>query len=286
VTFVGEKNMKKIILILIAAILCGSPLAAASTMTPSEQILQKKAPAAASNFTHTVFIEEGTATWCPNCPNAAEALYGLYNSSAYPFYYVALVYDQSSVAQYRMWYHYRGMAFPTIFLDGGFSDIVGSSSTPQQTENLYRPAIEEAGARIVNPLEVTTNVTGHGNAKLDITVTVKNTGSKLYFGFVRSYVTEIESRWIAQNGHPYHFGLLGYAIQKLVVLTPQKTKTYTATFDGAAKHGNLTFPDIVDNNIMVISTVCHLQPHIIAKEQYVGQHIAFYLDQAVGATVQ
>jgi hypothetical protein len=280
-------NMKKMILLIVAAILLVSPFAAAiSTMTSTTVVQpQKNALPTNSNFTHAVFIEEGTATWCPNCPNAAEALYSIYNSSDYPFYYVALVYDQTKLGKDRMYGHYRGFAFPTVFLDGGFSQIVGSSSTPQQTEQLYRPAIEEAGARTVHPLEVTTNVTGHGDAKLEITVTVKNTGNKPYIGILRSYVNEIVSRWITQKGHPYHFALLDYAIKKIIFLSPQKTQTYTATFDGAAQHGNLTFPDIVDNNIMVISTVSHWQPHMIAKEQYVGAHLAFYIDQVTGAKV-
>jgi hypothetical protein len=239
-----------------------------------------------SEFTHNVFIEEGTTTWCPNCPNAAEALYSLYNSSEYTFYFVALVSDQNPLAQNRFWGHYRGIAIPTIFIDGGFNQTVGSGTTPQQTEQLYRPFIEEAGARTVHPLELSTNVTGHGDATLDITVTVKNTGSKPYFGYIRSYVTEISSRWINNNGDPYHFGFLDYAIKKVVFLTPQKSKTFTMTWDGAANHGNLTFPDIVDNNIMVITTVAHWQPHLVAKVEYIGTHFAFYVDQTIGATVQ
>jgi hypothetical protein len=58
------------------------------------------------------------------------------------------------------------------------------------------------------------------------------------------------------------------------------------TWDGAANHGNLTFPDIVDNNIMVITTVAHLQPHLITKVQYIGEHFALYVDQTVGALVE
>jgi hypothetical protein len=238
-----------------------------------------------SNFTHTVFIEEGTTTWCPNCPNAAEGLYDMYNTSEYHFYFVALVSDRNSLAQNRFWGHYRGMAIPTIFIDGGFSQIVGSSSTPQKTEELYRPYIEEAGARVVHPLVVTTNVAGHGNAKLDITVTVKNTGNNFYIGIVQSYVTEIVSRWINQKGNHYHFGFLDYAIKNVVFLQPEKSQTFTMTWDGAAQHGNLTFSDIIDNNIMVITTVAHWQPHLVTKVQYIGTHFALYVDQVIGAKV-
>ena len=279
--------MKKILLLIIATVLFVSPFVAATTMTASDKTQsQGTMPSTTSAFTHNVFIEEGTTTWCPNCPNAAEALYSLYNSSEYPFYFVALVSDQNPLAQNRFWGHYRGKAIPTIFIDGGFNQTVGSGSTPQQTEQLYRPFIEEAGARTVHPLELSTNVTGHGDATLDITVTVKNTGSKLDFGYVRSYVTEISSRWINNDGDPYHFGFLDYAIKKVVFLTPQKSKTFTMTWDGAANHGNLTFPDIVDNNIMVITTVAHWQPHLVAEIEYIGTHFAFYVDQTIGASVQ
>jgi thiol-disulfide isomerase/thioredoxin len=279
--------MKKIMIFVVTALLLVSPFVAASTMTSSEETYPKSdMPKTTSDFTHTVFIEEGTTTWCPNCPNAAEALYSLYNTSEFPFYFVALVLDQNQRAQNRFWGHYRGMSIPTIFIDGGFNQTIGSGSTPQQTEQRYRPFIEGAGARIVHPLELTSNVTGHGDATLDITVTVKNTGSTPYFGYVRSYVTEKVSRWINNNGNPYHFGFLDYAIKKVVFLQPEKSQTFTMTWDGAAQHGNLTFPDIADDNIMVITTVVHWQPHLIAKVESIGTHFAFYVDQTTGATVQ
>ncbi|VVB62181.1 Uncharacterised protein [uncultured archaeon] len=279
--------MKKIILFILVGILFVSPFAAAITITTSETTQSKKSIfGTTSTFTHTVFIEEGTTTWCPNCPNAAEGLYYMYNNSEFPFYFVALVIDQNKNAENRFWGHYLGQAIPTIFIDGGFNQIVGSGATPQKTANLYRPLIEEAGARTVHPLELTSNVIGHGDAKLDITITVKNTGSSPYLGYVRSYVTEKISRWINNDGDHYHFGFLDYAIKQLVYLAPQKSQTYTMTWDGAASHGNLTFPDIVDNNIMVITTIAHIQPHLVTKEQYIGTHFVFYVDQTVGATVE
>lgn len=279
--------MKKIMIIAVAAILFVSPFVAASTQIDVENIYSNASmKSTASEFTHTVFIEEGTTTRCPNCPNAAEALYALYNSGEIPFFFVALVIDQNTIAKNRFWGQYRGTAIPTIFFDGGFTQKVGSGSTPQQTEQLYKPFIEEAGLRTVHPIEINTSVVGHGNAKLDVTVTVKNTGSKPYLGFVRSYVTEITSRWKNNDGDPYHFGFLDYAIKRIVFLGPQKSRTYTTTWDGAANHGNLTFPDIIDDNIMVITAVAHWQPHIVQKVEYIGTHVAFYIDQTAGATVE
>jgi hypothetical protein len=278
--------MKKIILIIIAGILIISPLAAALPVSTSENNQDQLTPSATTAFTHNVFIEEGTTSWCPNCPNAAEALYDIYNTSEYPFFFVALVANQNPLAQNRFWGHYRAVAIPTIFLDGGFNQTVGSGTTPEQTKQLYRPLIEEAGNRTIHPIELTTSVAGNGDATLDITVTVKNVGTKPYIGFVRSYVTEIISRWINYHGDPYHFGFLDYAIKKFVFLGPQKSKTFAMTWDGAAQHGNHTFADITDDNIMVISAVAHWQPHLVAKEQYIGTHLAFYVDQTDGATIE
>jgi hypothetical protein len=279
--------MKKIMILIVTAVLFVSPFVAATTITETEQTpSQKTMPISTLAFTHTVFVEEGTSTTCPACPNAAEALYSLYNSSQYPFYFIALVTNKNPNAVKRFWGHYRGTAIPTIFFDGGFNQTVGSAQTPEQTEQLYRPLIQKAGARDVHPIVLTSTVVGHQNAKLDITVTVKNNGSKPYFGYVRSYVTEIVSRWINNAGDPYHFGFLDYAVKKVVFLGPQKSRTFTMTWDGAADHGNITFPDISDNNIMVITAVAHWQPHLVEAVQYIGKHFAFYVDQTIGATVQ
>ncbi|MBN1280867.1 MAG: hypothetical protein JXA00_04380 [Candidatus Thermoplasmatota archaeon] len=278
--------MKNIGMSVIAAVLFLSPFAAASTLPSMEHTsVLTTTITTTADFTHTVFIEEGTTTTCPSCPNAAEALASLYDSGEYPFYFVALVCDENQLASNRFWWHYRGIAVPTLFFDGGLNQTVGSASTPQQTEQLYRPFIEGAGNREVHPLEMTSTVTGHNDATLDITVTVKNTGSRLYIGFLRSYVTEIESRWNNNAGNPYHFGFLDFALTRLVILPAEKSKTFSVTWDGANPHGDLSFADIEDDNIMVISTVAHWQPHIVQEVEYIGTHLAFYVDQTVGATV-
>lgn len=272
--------MKKLLLLISMMILFVSPFVAATTMMTSEKVHSKiTMQRTTTEFTHTVFIEEATTTWCPNCPLAAETLNSLYKDSGYPFYYVALVSDINSIASNRFWGHYRGLAIPTIFVDGGFDQLVGDTMK-------YRSSIEAAGARTVHPLELTTNVVGHDDATLDVTVTVKNTGSTKYLGYVRSYVTEIISRWINEDGDPYHFGFLDYAVKSFIFLAPQESRTFTMTWDGAATHGDLTFPDIVDDNIMVITAVASWQPHLVLKEEYIGTHFAFYADQTAGALVE
>ena len=60
-------SVKKIAYILIAALIC-FPFVA---FNPSAEISDEQ-------FTHTVFAEEFTATWCVYCPSAAENLMKVY----------------------------------------------------------------------------------------------------------------------------------------------------------------------------------------------------------------
>ncbi len=244
------------------------------------------------DFTHTVLVEECTATWCPNCPYAAEALYNIYQSGDYPFYYVALVNDMDTVANERNREYSFGFvkvfAFPTIYVDGGDTNFVGRENTAELTEAQYRPLIEQEGARTPKqPINMTSSVSWDGDAKLTISITIKNEGNLPYFGKCRSYVTEIVSRWNNNFGDPYHFALLDYAVNKYVLLMPKVTKTITGTFDGTANHGNQTFGDITQDNIMVISALFNWQPHYrtgYQSGQYNQKYFAHFVDQATAAT--
>jgi thiol-disulfide isomerase/thioredoxin len=238
-------------------------------------------------FTHTVLAEECTATWCPNCPFAAEALYNIYQSGDYPFYYVALVNDMNTIANERNREYSFGFvkvfAFPTIYVDGGDTNFIGRESTVALTEAQYRSLIEQEGARTPKqPINMTSSVSWDGDAKLTVTLTIKNEGNLPYIGKCRSYVTEIESRWDDNSGDPYHFALLDYAVNKYVILMPKVTKTIIGTFDGKANHGNETYGDITQDNIMVISAIFNWQPHYrtgYQADQYSQKYFAHYVDQ-------
>jgi hypothetical protein len=222
---------------------------------------------------------------------AADALYDIYQSGDYPFYYVALVNDMTSVAQQRNKQFSLGIfkviAFPTVYFDGGDTNYVGHASNLSATESEYRALIEQEGARIPKqPITMESYVTWEGSAKLTVTVNITNEGNLPYFGKIRSYVTEIESRWIDDSGDPYHFALLDFAINKFIILIPGKQKTLTSTFDGTANHGNQTYADITQDNIMVISTISHWIPHYRTGYQsspYNQWYLAFFVDQTTAA---
>jgi hypothetical protein len=121
------------------------------------------------NFTHTVFVEEGTATWCVYCPGAAENLYEVYQSGDYPFYFVALIEGEVQKARNRLIYDYNLAGYPTCFFDGGYYVVVGASST-----NTFRSRVKSCGARDVHELDLSISLVWAGSGDLDIEVTITN----------------------------------------------------------------------------------------------------------------
>jgi thiol-disulfide isomerase/thioredoxin len=125
------------------------------------------------NFTHTVFAEEATATWCPYCPAMAEALNNVYQSGDYPFYFVALVADENDNAEDRLVLDYNLYGYPTTFFDGGYKVLVGG----YDQESYYKTRIVTCGKRDVHDLDLSISVQWLGEGVLGIEVSIKNTGN-------------------------------------------------------------------------------------------------------------
>jgi hypothetical protein len=243
-------------------------------------------------FTHNVLAEQCTATWCPNCPIASEALKNIYDSGDYSFYYVSLVDDMNPIAKERNQDYSFGFitiyAFPTIYFDGGNTNFIGKMNTIELTESKYRDIIESEGQRNTNqPIKLESSVSWAGNARINVVITVTNEGSIPYIGRIRSYVTEIESRWVDEDGNYYKFGFLDYAINQFIILMPNNPKTITGTFDGNSNHGGNIYDDITQNNIQVISSIFHFIPKLrdgYQGSQYNQRYLSFVVDQTTAAT--
>jgi len=235
---------------------------------------------------HTVFAEYATTTWCPACPTASEAIYDLYQEGDIPFYYVSLISDMNEVAKQRSrWFFTK--VIPSVYIDGGELNYFGNAGTIEDTESDYRNLIQESSSRVTNrQIDLNADVTWEGNAVLTVTIDITNAGSSFYLGMVRSYVTEIESRWNDQQGNPYHFGFLDFAINRPIFLSPQKTTTITARWDGKEDSGGQTFSDITADNLMVITAVSHWLPHL--EDGYQDppdihqKYLAFTVDETIG----
>lgn len=203
--------------------------------------------------THTVMAELGTVSWCPHCPVASDEIYKIFNSSNHDFYYVTLVYDKNPLALKRgRWL--SDAYIPILYLDGGYKVVDNPSNYEQEITN----------AENRNVHDVSINVSGEwkGNAKIGVTVKIDNNEGKAYFGHLRVYVTEINSRWNDEKGLPFHYAFLDFAINNYVFVGGGKTKEIKATWDGAITHGNQTFGDIKEGNIMLVASISYWMPFI------------------------
>ncbi len=98
------------------------------------------------------------------------ALENVYENDGYPFFFVSMVTDVSSLAYQRIYYDYNISGFPTGYWDGGYRILVGGY------ENLamYRLRIEAAGAREVPELELSIDMTWISNSNIQLDLTLVN----------------------------------------------------------------------------------------------------------------
>jgi len=190
------------------------------TITVTEEIIE---------LDHYAFIEEATTTWCTNCPNVAETLYELYESTDYKFYYVSMIGDKSSIANDRLSKDYNVVGYPTVFIDGGYKLIVGDKDKSE-----YESAINTAQDRVVPMIAV--NITAEYDNKTDeltTNVLIENYEDETYTGQLKVYLTEKTSRW--GNTHktsegktvPYHYGFLDFVIDEEASIESKGKTTVT-----------------------------------------------------------
>nr|MBN2277973.1 hypothetical protein [candidate division Zixibacteria bacterium] len=117
-----------------------------------------------ANFTHTVFAEEGTATWCPSCPGMNTSMYQAYTILDHPFFYTAMVIDMNAEANIRM-DDYNLHWVPSTYFDGGDEVQVGSD----YYWNLGNK-ITACGAREVQTFGMSVEITSMSKGSLNLEV--------------------------------------------------------------------------------------------------------------------
>ncbi|DAC73349.1 MAG TPA: hypothetical protein DSN98_00230 [Thermoplasmata archaeon] len=192
---------------------------------------------------HTVFIEEATATWCNNCPNVANILHTLYESHNYRFYYISLINATNTQTADRLFKEYNVFGFPTVFIDGGYSVIMGGDNP----ESAYTAAITAAQARTVPKIKVTITAQ-YSNTTQEVTVhaLVENKGNDTYSGQLKLYLTEIVSHLTGYDSKPFSYGFLEYLMINDVSVDGNKNLTFSETKDiSAYDYENLMIVGVV-----------------------------------------
>jgi len=205
----------------------------------------------AEDLIHNVFIEEGTVTWCSDCPFVRDAIHSLYQSEKYNFYYVSMVLDKNEIAEERMKDEYNIFGYPTLFVDGGFSVVTEHN----KDESIYTDAIKRAELRNAKKINLTVNAEYLKDTEEIITnIKIESWENDTYNGHLRVYLTEINSRWINSYGSepkPYHYAFIDYIIDEEVTIDSFESINLTEK----NKFTDFAFSDLDPDNLMIVAAV-------------------------------
>ena len=275
--------MKNIIAILITGVLVLSGLGASALqtnditpnfgITPYQDHLDCSP---STNYTHTVFVEIGTATWCPSCPASNAMWHSMYESGKYDFEYIELVSDRNTVADARF-SEFNPKWVPTSYWDGGEYVYPGTDTSS------FASYLDSSGSRVVPDLVSDLSVTWLGNAQIQISYDVTNNEISKYIGRLKIYVIELESTlWVDYQFKPYHHAFLNFAVNKVIEIPATGMISDTIVWDEKAKG----YPDITENNTQVILAVFGSTPHESFSDPPSGNSFnAYYSDECIAATL-
>ena len=204
--------MKRVIPVIIGAIILVS-ISATAIPTQNTVIINPE-PLNKATYTHTILGEYGTATWCGYCKYAHGALKNIYAGVWHPFYYVSLVDDKNSEAEWRI-DQYNIYGFPTVWWDGGYKVNVGAGSVPS-AKSAYKSSITSCVNRDVEDVDIDLSATWLGSTQISVSITVDNNEATTYGGYIRVYITDIASSegWRDTAGDLYTFAFLDYAFNE------------------------------------------------------------------------
>ena len=135
-----------------------------------------------------VFFEVGTKIVCSECPKIADILDEMFKSGNYPFYYVSLSSTDSIATQHINQYNLYG--YPTIYVDGGYRVLMGSSIQKSDLEQAITAALARQKPNIYIDLQATPN---YETNELTANVVIKNNKNTSYNGHLRVYLTDLVS---------------------------------------------------------------------------------------------
>jgi hypothetical protein len=287
INYVKERNMKKILLLMIIGTLIISAFGAGGLNLEKESETQ---PIDTENldgpkvYTHTVFVEVGTATWCPSCPASNIAWHNIYGGGQYDFEYAELVIDKNSKANARMNNDYNLYWVPTSYFDGG------QFVEPGTNNNIFKNNLDSCGARSVPDLDASLSAEWLGDAEIEISLSIENNDNQDYPGTLRVYVIELESTlWNDYNGNPYYHAFLDHPWNQAIYIDSGDTFEDSKVWDGAAAG----YPNIERENLQVILAVfddtqhqAYSDPYHQGQDPQWAPFWAYYVDETVAAPVE
>jgi len=269
-------NVKKIFGSIITVFLIFSLFfsAASSTDSTENELDSNKTD---RSYTHTAFVQVGTATWCPSCPSSNTGWHNAYESGNYDFEYCEIVVDKPNggVADVYMSNFYNLAWLPTSYYDGGYDVVVGSAGLTAHLDTTGERTVYDIDADI-------TSCQWLGQEQISVDISVTNNEATKYTGFIRVLVLEEESpRWNDDAGNPYYHAFLDFVIPNTAItILAGETYTNGAVWDGSSFNN----PDLDENNIQVILAVFNDDFHTGYSDPPSGDPFtAYYVDEATSA---
>jgi hypothetical protein len=260
--------MKRILPVIIVGVLVLSGLGASALQSDTQEPVTSPSP---KDYTHTVLVEVGTATWCPSCPASNAAWHSIYGEGTYDFEYTELVDDMNPDAHTRF-YEFNPAWVPTSYWDGGMFVYPGTN------QGTFVANLNSAGARIVPDLVTTLSAAWLGDAEMQITYNVQNNEVTNYPGKLRIYVQELESRWNDYSGNPYHHALIDMAKNIVIDIPAGEAISDSFTWSGSAAG----YPDVIMENLQVILGVFDDEAHTGYSDPPSGNPFnAYYSDECI-----
>lgn len=222
---------------------------------------------------HNVFIEEGTATWCHNCPKVANILHELYETGNYNFYYVSLIQDKNSEAKNRLEKDYNIYGYPSVYIDGGYDIVVG-----EKDKSIFEEKISKAQKRDIPALYLNVTAELKENSKnTNISVEIINYEDYTYNGSLKLYLTEINSVQYYGGQGVYHFGLIKIIYDQKIQLLSKDEKIISQVYD---------FSKYDLDNLMIIGVVFNSEPvEKYSDDAKESPFNAYYADASKGALI-
>lgn len=225
------------------------------------------------NLVHNVFIEEGTGTWCHNCPEVANILHDLYESGNYNFYYVSLIEDINSEAKNRLEEDYNIYGYPTVYIDGGY-DLVGGV----KDKSVFEDSISKAEKREVPALYF--NVTaelGESNSDTNISIEIINYEEYAYTGSLKLYLTERNSVQYYGGQGIYHNALINIIYDEEINISSKEEKNINRFYD---------FSEYDIGNLMVVGVIFNSESiEKYSDSEKENPFNAYYADACQGALI-
>lgn len=208
---------------------------------------------------------------CSECPKIAAMVDELYNSGDYPFYYVTLPEENDRAAarikEYNVW------GFPTIYIDGGYDLIVGSTV---QKSTISGKILAAAARQHANLSVKVTAELKDNSSEITLRVIIYNPENQVYTGQLRVYLTEIVST-AGQGNAPTRFSLITFLINEEVEVLAEDTTTLTRIDDISAYDAE---------NLMIFAVVFNAETHIgYSQPPDKNQFNAHYVDAVDATTV-